>query len=147
MIETIFGAVLVVGCLAFVVFLWKMSRTSETPKVKQKKTKKRKTKTKHEQETREVDGVPIPKEWRESENPGPTPTPSLFKETGTQKIRVPGLRMVKRVIAALLLIINFLIAQATLMSAPATQPLYLLFGLNAFILLDYLWKTRRKQTI
>lgn len=60
-----------------------------------------------------------------------------------RKIRVPGLRTAKRVLAGLLLIVNFLISQATLMSAPATQPLFFLFFLNALMYLDYLWKTRK----
>ena len=62
----------------------------------------------------------------------------------TYKIHIPGLRTAKRVIAAILLIVNFFIAQTALTSATQTQPLYWIFFLNALILLDYLWKTRRR---
>jgi len=62
----------------------------------------------------------------------------------THKIHIPGLRTAKRIIALILLAINFFIAQTALTSATPTQPLYWLFFLNALILLDYLWKTRMK---
>ena len=62
----------------------------------------------------------------------------------THKIHIPGLRTAKRVIAAILLAINFFIAQTALTSATQTQPLYWIFFLNALILLDYLWKTRKR---
>lgn len=60
------------------------------------------------------------------------------------KFRIPYLLKIKRFTAAILFIFNLFVAQATLTSAPASQPLYILFGLNALIFLDYLWKTRRK---
>jgi len=68
-----------------------------------------------------------------------------FERKGSRKIRVPGLRGAKRLLAAILLAFNFFVAQASLTSASASQPLALFFYLNFFVLLDYLWKTRRKS--
>lgn len=64
-----------------------------------------------------------------------------------KKFHVPGLRTAKRVLAGFLLIINFFISQATLMSAATSQPLFWLFFLNSFIILDYIWKTRNKPQV
>lgn len=64
-----------------------------------------------------------------------------------RKIRIPMLRTIKRLIAAFLLIVNFFISQASLMSASQSQPLFVLFILNSFILVDYLWKTRDKPEL
>lgn len=72
-----------------------------------------------------------------------TTFPSMPHISFPRKIHVPHLLMVKRILAFFLLVANFFIAQAALTSAPASQPLYLLFFLNALIFLDYLWKTRR----
>jgi len=72
-------------------------------------------------------------------------TELVIKKKG--KRRIPLLRTVKRLLAATLLIINFFISQASLMSAAASQPLFLLFILNSFIMLDYLWKTRKKPEL
>ena len=60
-----------------------------------------------------------------------------------RKFHIHGLRTAKRVLASILLVINFFISQATLLSAATSQPLFWLFFLNSFILLDYLWKTRK----
>ena len=62
------------------------------------------------------------------------------------KIRIPQLLLVKRIVAAIVLMLNFSIAQASLLSAADSQGLYWFFMLNAFIALDYLWKTRRGHT-
>lgn len=88
--------------------------------------------------------IEVPKEWLEQ-----TPKPSTSSKTHSRfkpsKIHIPFLRTTKRVMAGLLLIINFIISQATLTSHPDTQPLFWLFLLNSFIILDYIWKTRRKE--
>lgn len=142
MVETIFGAVLIIGCVAFIMFLWRMSgmqakSKSKKPKIKPKKIRKI-------AEKKVSDDLEVPPEWREEKGNPSSFTPSLEVH---RKIRVPGLRTFKRVLAAILLIINFFISQATLMSATATQPLFLLFGLNCLFLLDYLWKTRRSEIV
>lgn len=64
-----------------------------------------------------------------------------------RKLHIPGLRTGKRVLATFLLAINFVISQAALTSAQNTQPMFALFLLNSFILLDYIWKTRSKKKI
>lgn len=64
---------------------------------------------------------------------------------GYQKKRIPGFRQIKRLVAAGLLLINFILSQFLLGSlGQQGQPLFVLFLLNSFILADYLWKTRRK---
>lgn len=61
------------------------------------------------------------------------------------KRRVPWLRTFKRGLAVILLFINFVFSQFLLGSiGEGAQPMFLLFLANSFILLDYLWKTRRK---
>lgn len=145
MLDIIFASVLIISCVAFLGFLWRISGSTKT---RRKRTKKTKPKQKDKAKRKEIDGVEIPKEWQTNKpNVKSNPSPSLFEKSSSHKIRVPGLLTMKRVIAGVLLIFNFFIAQATLTSAPATQPLYILFILNAFILIDYLWKTRRKETI
>lgn len=146
-IEVILGVAIAIGLIAYLLFL-RYGIGSLPQKPKRRKVKKQKTKPPRKKETKEVDGVEIPKEWQKG-NPHPKipSTSTSYVKEGSRKIRVPGLLMTKRTIAGVLLLFNFFIAQATLMSAQATQPLYLLFILNAFILLDYIWKTRRKQTI
>ena len=90
----------------------------------------------------------IPEKWLENK---PNVTKNLKSGVVTvkfqkgRKIHVPGLRGLKRLLAAILLIFNFFVAQASLTSASASQPLALFFYLNFFVLLDYVWKTRRKS--
>jgi len=149
--ELVFSAVLIVGCLVFAIAVLRMTKTSETPKTKRKKVKKQKTKQKKptKPQKKKVDGVEIPEAWRKQKEKNPSGS-SSFKVSTTKtsrKIHVPGLRMGKRLLAAILLIINLFISQATLMSAPTSQPMFWLFILNSFILLDYLWRTRRRETI
>jgi len=100
--------------------------------------------------TKKSDEQTIPEAWLEN-NPNVTKnlrtgiTTVRFEGKGKYKLRVPGLRAIKRFLAAILLIFNFFVAQASLTSASASQPLALFFYLNFFVLLDYLWKTRRKS--
>ena len=61
-----------------------------------------------------------------------------------RKLKIPFLRTLKRFLAASLLIVNFVISQGALLSASITQPMFWLFILNVFILVDYLWKTRSR---
>jgi len=62
------------------------------------------------------------------------------------KKRIPGLLWFKRIIAGILLLINFSFSQFLLGSLGSTvQPMFIVFLGNSFILLDYLWKTRRKE--
>jgi len=141
--EIILAIVAIIGCLVFAIAALRMTRTPKTAKAKRKKRKKDKTKkpkkaTKSKKE--------IPASWRKGKEDNPTKSPR-FRVPQTRKIRVPGLRMAWRILIGLLLIANFFISQATLMSAPATQPMFWLFFLNSVCLLWALWKTRRKETI
>lgn len=64
-----------------------------------------------------------------------------------KKIRIPGFRTIKRLIAAVLLLLNFIFSQFLLGSiGQGAQPMFILFLGNAFIIGDYLWKTRNKRT-
>jgi len=142
-IEIILAIVAIVGCLVFAIAALRMSRTPETAKAKRKKSKKAKTRKKEKRSKSEKE---IPASWRMGKKDNPTRSPR-FKVPQTRKIRVPGLRIAWRILIGLLLIANFFISQATLMSAPATQPMFWLFFLNTVCLLWALWKTRRKETI
>lgn len=66
----------------------------------------------------------------------------VLSRRAPRKIRVPGLRFVKRKVGWLLLILDVLIVIFTL---PNTDFLVitLIFFLNAFYILDYLYKTRK----
>jgi len=85
----------------------------------------------------------VPKAWLKD-----TAKPHISREVRFKrsKIHVPMLKPFKRVIAGILLVMNFLISQLTLMSNPSTQWMAVLFFLNAFIIFDYLWKTRGGRT-
>lgn len=62
-----------------------------------------------------------------------------------RKLRVPGLRIAKRVTAGFMLTINLLVAFSGL-SLPGGGIIALLFFLNVFFLLDYLHKTKKIKT-
>jgi len=83
----------------------------------------------------------VPRSWIKPEAQ-PKPTPFTIK----YKRRIPGLRAIKRILAGILLLINFSFSQFLLGSiGTQAQPMFFLFLLNSFILIDYLWKTRRKE--
>jgi len=90
----------------------------------------------------------VPKEWIKNK-----PNVSKNQKSGLvtikfqkgRKLRMPGLRIGKRLLAVFLLGFNFFVAQAALTSAPASQAFSILFYANCFIALDYLWKTRKKR--
>lgn len=64
----------------------------------------------------------------------------------TVKWRIPGFRQFKRLTAGLLMVVNFIIGELTLTGPRATLIFALFFILNSFLLCDYLWKTRKKNT-
>ena len=95
-----------------------------------------------------VKTIESPKSWFKQTKKGQIVVPKSkamveFEIRKKRKFRIHGLRTAKRVLATVLLVINFFISQATLLSAATSQPLFWLFFLNSFILLDYLWKTRK----
>lgn len=87
----------------------------------------------------------------------PTMIPASWQKPGDQipgeeklirikhRKRIPGLRQIKRFLAAIWLLMNFVISQFLLGSIGAqAQPVFFFFLGNSFFLLDYLWKTRSK---
>jgi len=81
-------------------------------------------------------GLGVPKEWTKPSKP-------ITPEFEPSKFRIPFLRTVNRGVALIGLIVNFILAQATL--ATNMQPLFWLFLLNSYIHLRYLWTSRRKE--
>jgi len=80
-----------------------------------------------------------------------TPTPSVpkgfvvvEKERVPRKLHVPQLKTFKRIIAAFLLLFNFTFAQGMIGAGSFSSVMYVFFMANTFILLDYLWKSRRR---
>jgi len=62
------------------------------------------------------------------------------------KRKVPGLRQLNRILAAFLLIINFVFSQFLLGSiGAATQPVFFIFLGNCYIIIKYLWLSRKKE--
>jgi hypothetical protein len=85
--------------------------------------------------------IRVPRSWGKPQSQ-PKAMPTVIK----YKKRIPGLRWFKRILAGFLLLINFAFSQYLLGSiGTQAQPMFLLFLLNSFILIDYLWKTRRAE--
>jgi len=83
-------------------------------------------------------GLEVPKEWI------PKPSKEVTPSFKPSKFRIPFLKTFNRGLALIGLIINFILAQATLVTD--LQPLFWLFLLNSYIHLRYLWKSRRQET-
>jgi len=79
------------------------------------------------------EGLEVPKEWTKPSKP-------ITPEFEPSKFRIPFLKTFNRGLALIGLIINFILAQATLVTD--LQPLFWLFLLNSYIHLRYLWKSR-----
>ena len=60
-----------------------------------------------------------------------------------RKYHVPGLLLFKRILACVLMVLHFVIAQVVLTAAPQIQLLFWLFLPTSFLLADYVWKTRK----
>lgn len=101
-----------------------------------------KKKPKRSRRSSEPEMVKVPRRWR---NQSAAQKPEKVQIIEQQKMRVPGLRQLKRFLAAFLLLINFVFSQFLLGSVGAgAQPMFLIFLGNSVILVDYLWKTRGK---
>lgn len=84
--------------------------------------------------------VTVPRSWEKKKGQKLEKAPAVTKH----KLRVPHLLTFKRILAAFLLLVNFVFSQFLLGSVgTGAQPMFILFLLNSFILVDYLWKTRR----
>jgi len=85
--------------------------------------------------------VTVPRSWSKKKTDQKTvAAPRVI----SHRLRVPHLLFFKRALAAFLLLVNFIFSQFLLGSVgTGAQPMFILFLLNSFILIDYLWKTRR----
>ena len=101
--------------------------------------------------------------FKKKDKPKPWTTPEKKREKETswkatrkekrsrkrarRKWRVPGLRMVKRILAAALCAVNFILSQLSL-AAGVDNWFFAVFLLaSAYIMFDYVWKTRRPKEV
>lgn len=96
-----------------------------------------------------VESDVVPKSWVKK-NPDleskelPQSTKIVIQQEG--KKRLPGLLKIKRLLAGILFLLNFVFSQFLLAASGAQGFFVFLFFLgNSFIVLDYLWKTRRAE--
>jgi len=83
----------------------------------------------------------VPESIRRELDPGQMPT---LKIEYVNKYRVPGLLLAKRFIALALMFFNIGLAVSTMIVGVFQNFLMVgFFWVNAYLLLDYLWKTRR----
>ncbi len=93
--------------------------------------------------------VDVPKEWLPKAQSIPIPTTPASKDMVSlevvtrKKWRVPGLRRFNQLLAFLLIVANFFISQAALMSM--TPEIALLFLGNCYICAWGLWKSRGER--
>jgi hypothetical protein len=87
----------------------------------------------------------IPKEWyKKSKLIQNHEYVVVEKAKQKRKFKLSFLRPLKRIIAVGLAVFNFIIGQASLAGAAQTQILWLFFMLNAYVCIDYVWKTRHE---
>jgi hypothetical protein len=101
----------------------------------------------------EKDEAVIPRSWLPREKPVPGKTKHGLKIKNGQVVVTnktvyhwPWLRNFKRSLAGVLLLINFVFTQFLLIYNHSLQFASLFFFGNCFILIDYLWKTRKDET-
>lgn len=93
----------------------------------------------------------VPRSWiKRSERPGTVAQkkPKVYSKKGKLLVvrpvhHWPWLRNFKRGLAAILLLVNFSLSQFLIATQGAVFAFFF-FG-NVFILIDYLWKTRRRE--
>lgn len=114
-----------------------------------KKFSRPKTKAFRRAKKIEVEGVKVPKAWLPKSKGKLKPKQGyvIVEKKKQKKWHIPHLRSLKRGLAGILVIFNFLFSQFCLMSTPTTQVMGLLFLANSFIIADYLWKTRKEPEI
>ncbi len=85
-----------------------------------------------------------PRSWKQSSSSREDAAPAVINHR--LRLRIPGFLFFKRVLAGFLLLVNFVFSQFLLGNVGSgAQPLFIVFLLNAFIIADYLWKTRKKD--
>lgn len=114
-----------------------------------KKIKKRLSR--HGKKQAESEETEVPRSWlRRREASEGKKKPVLLEDRGKRGFvirkgrvyRISWLKSAKRLLAAFLLFVNFVISQFLLASQTEAAPAFIFFLANCFILLDYLWKTR-----
>ena len=108
-------------------------RFSRKPKVKKKRGRPRKNS--------------LPQEWGKNPSPKTSEKVDVFsrlKYGKSNKIRIPGLKLVNQAILAVMLVINFFISQAALTGGRQSQAMFFIFIFNSYGLLYGLWKSRKE---
>ena len=87
----------------------------------------------------------VPRSWKQSKR---EPEKAAKKTIIIRHRRkIPGLRQLNRILAGFLLIINFVFSQFLLGSVgAAAQPVFLIFLGNCYIIIKYLWISRKKES-
>ncbi len=89
--------------------------------------------------------ITVPRSWKKQSESKPE---KATKKTVIIKYkrRIPGLRKLNRILAGALLVINFVFSQFLLGSiGAAAQPVFLIFLGNCYIIIKYLWLSRKKE--
>lgn len=87
--------------------------------------------------------VKVPRSWKKGDPVKKEPRVKIIEQP---KVRIPGLRTVKRIIWGFLLLLNFIFSQFLLGALGSEgQPMFIIFLLNSWALLELLWKTRGKK--
>lgn len=88
----------------------------------------------------------IPASWQKPEAQAPVKKDARLKVIPQNKVKVPGLRTTKRIIWGFLLLFNFIFSQFLLGAVGSGgQPMFFLFLLNSWAIVELLWKTRGKK--
>jgi hypothetical protein len=107
--------------------------------------------SRHKKKEAEAEETEVPRSWLRSRGHSAAgrSKPVVLEDRGKKVIirkgrvyRISWLKTLKRVLAAFLLFINFVISQFLLASQTEAAPAFIFFLANCFVLLDYLWKTR-----
>ena len=86
--------------------------------------------------------IVVPRSWKKESKPEKVTEKIIIK----YKRKIPGLGRLNRILAGFLLIINFVFSQFLLGSVgAAAQPVFLIFMGNCYIIIKYLWLSRKKE--
>jgi len=88
--------------------------------------------------------TPEPEKKREKEAAW---KPARKGKRSRRKWRVPGLRMAKRILAACLCGVNFILSQLSLAAGVDNWVFAVFLLASAYIMFDYVWKTRRPHEV
>lgn len=86
--------------------------------------------------------IVVPRSWKKESKPEKATEKIIIK----YKRKIPGLRQLNRILAGFLLIINFVFSQFLLGSVgAAAQPVFLIFMGNCYVIVKYLWLSRKNE--